>query len=189
MANTMETTCPNYGNAFAHTSSLSRHVERPLQRTTQLQQHERTYLGNLGGWRANDLKRHVNKCFIQPSEEEEEGLEPALFVYADIEAMRNGSGQWYKRLTTWSVNFSFSLEEVEDYFGHCLGDHPTSTRFVPSFTACENWRKVDLPTMFRLRQGWASQAIVAEISWWQEIDSRSETTHTDSNDRSYSLLC
>ena len=32
-----------------------------------------------------DLTEH--QCYIQPEDEEEDGLEPTLFVYADIEAM------------------------------------------------------------------------------------------------------
>ena len=49
-----------------------------------------------------DLTEH--QCFIQPEEEEEEGLEPTLFVYADIEAMTMPNRQFQPNLLCYETS-------------------------------------------------------------------------------------
>ena len=49
-----------------------------------------------------DLKEH--QCFIQPEDEEEDGLEPPLFVYADIEAMTMPNRQFQPNLLCYETS-------------------------------------------------------------------------------------
>ena len=49
-----------------------------------------------------DLTSH--QCYIQPEEEEEEGLEPTLFVYADIEAMTLPNRQFQPNLLCYQTS-------------------------------------------------------------------------------------
>ena len=49
-----------------------------------------------------DLKEH--QCYIQPEEEEEDGLEPPLFVYADIEAMTMPNRQFQPNLLCYQTS-------------------------------------------------------------------------------------
>ena len=49
-----------------------------------------------------DLTSH--QCYIQPEEEEEAGLEPALFVYADIEAMTMPNRQFQPNLLCYETS-------------------------------------------------------------------------------------
>ena len=49
-----------------------------------------------------NLKEH--QCYIQPEEEEEDGLEPALFVYADIEAMTLPNRQFQPNLLCYETS-------------------------------------------------------------------------------------
>ena len=49
-----------------------------------------------------DLTNH--QCFIQPEDEEEDGLEPTLFVYADIEAMTMPNRQFQPNLLCYETS-------------------------------------------------------------------------------------
>ena len=49
-----------------------------------------------------DLTEH--QCFIQPEDEEEDGLEPTLFVYADIEAMTMPNRQFQPNLLCYETS-------------------------------------------------------------------------------------
>ena len=49
-----------------------------------------------------DLTEH--QCYIQPEEEEEDGLEPTLFVYADIEAMTMPNRQFQPNLLCYETS-------------------------------------------------------------------------------------